>query len=250
MAYSNFAYYYDLLNQAADYDALYSKIIGFLGKASTGKIIVDLGCGTGEIALRLAKDNFDVIAVDASLDMLTVAREKAWEQEHTNILFLNQKLQNLDFYGTIHGAVATFDTLNHIAPKELDLAIQKISLFMEDDSLFIFDVNSPYKHEKILANNTFLIEIEDEIRCEWKNTYKPKKSATEIALRIFENNEIVCTERFLEYSYSLPTLENILRKNKFNITVAIDGETFKEITTTSPRFLVVATKKPEGKRSL
>lgn len=251
MAYADFAYYYDSLNQAADYDALYSEIQQLFKKyKQQGKIIADLGCGTGEISLRLAQDGFDVIAADASMEMLSVAREKAYEQEIDNILFLNQSLESLDLYGTIHGALATFDTLNHLAPEELENAIGKVSLFMEDDSLFIFDVNTPYKHEKILADNSFVVETEDGLKCVWENHYLNEKCATQIALKIFEEDELVCQEEFLEYSYSLDTFKKILENNMFECILAIDGETFEDLNMQSQRALIIAKKKPEGKRSI
>lgn len=251
MAYSSFAYYYDSLNQAADYDALYNEIQELFTRYNQkGTIIADLGCGTGEISLRLAKDNFEVIAVDASMEMLCVAREKAYEQEANNILFLNQPLEKLDLYGTIHGALATFDTLNHLAPKDLEKAIQKIALFMEDDSLFIFDVNTPYKHEEILAENSFVVETEDGLKCTWNNHYLAKKSATQITLEILEDDEIACQEEFLEYCYSFEHFKKILEENMFEFTLAIDGETFKDLNEQSQRALIVAKKKPEGRRSI
>jgi SAM-dependent methyltransferase len=41
------------------------------------KTIVDVGCGTGRHSLALAEAGFDVVGIDASADMIDVARERA-----------------------------------------------------------------------------------------------------------------------------------------------------------------------------
>jgi SAM-dependent methyltransferase len=41
------------------------------------KRIVDVGCGTGRHSLALAEAGFDVVGIDASADMIAVARERA-----------------------------------------------------------------------------------------------------------------------------------------------------------------------------
>ena len=54
MAYNEFAYFYDELNGAADYDALYLYVKSQLEQNGIHDgIVVDLGCGTGELTLML-----------------------------------------------------------------------------------------------------------------------------------------------------------------------------------------------------
>jgi len=51
-----------------------------LGRISQGKRVLDLGCGTGNVASQLRKTiNTDVTGVDASFSMLKVARDKSLE---------------------------------------------------------------------------------------------------------------------------------------------------------------------------
>lgn len=243
MAYSNFAYYYDDLNQAADYDALCTQVLSFLRRQGIQDgIVADLGCGTGEMSLRLADAGYDMIAVDASEDMLAVAREKAAEENSSHILFLRQDLAQLDLYGTIRAAVATFDTLNHLSPQALAVALQKISLFMEPGGMFIFDANTPYKHSAVLANNTFEVETEDDLHCTWKNTYRPELPATEISVAVTWEDTLMCEEHFLEYCYTEQQWRHALQQNGFEIAELADGETFGPLIPESQRFLIVAVK--------
>jgi ubiquinone/menaquinone biosynthesis C-methylase UbiE len=51
-----------------------------LGRISAGKKVLDLGCGTGDVASQVRKIiRADVIGVDASFSMLEVARDKSLE---------------------------------------------------------------------------------------------------------------------------------------------------------------------------
>ena len=173
MAYNEFAYFYDEFNGEADYDALYGYITDELkAHGITDGILADLGCGTGDLTLMLTQAGYDVIGIDRSEEMLSVLREKADELGLTGrLLLLKQDLLDLDLYGTIRAAVSTFDTYSHIGPQEnFEKAIRKAAYFMERGGVFIFDLNTPYKHRHILAGQTFDIEAED-ADCHWSNRY-------------------------------------------------------------------------------
>lgn len=149
MAYNEFAYFYDEFNGEADYDALYGYITDELkAHGITDGILADLGCGTGDLTLMLTQAGYDVIGIDRSEEMLSVLREKADELGLTGrLLLLKQDLLDLDLYGTIRAAVSTFDTYSHIGPQEnFEKAIRKAAYFMEQGGVFIFDLNTPYKH--------------------------------------------------------------------------------------------------------
>ena len=74
MSYKEFSYYYDYFNYNADYDVLADKIHSWASAEKLdGKIACDLGCGTGELAIRLNEIFFfakvvDKTALKVSLD--------------------------------------------------------------------------------------------------------------------------------------------------------------------------------------
>ena len=73
-----YAQQYDLLYKDKNYDAevaLLERL--FQAHALEGNSVLDLGCGTGQHAIRLAKRGFDVTGVDRSPEMLRIARVKA-----------------------------------------------------------------------------------------------------------------------------------------------------------------------------
>lgn len=243
MSYGEFAYWYDALNEEADYDGLMAALLQALhAQGIHNGIVADLGCGTGEISLRLANAGYDVISVDKSPDMLSVLREKQEEQNLPGILLLLQDLSELDLYGTIRAAVSTFDTFNHLPPSILDQALARISLFMESGGVLLFDANTPFKHSEILGNNNFAFALEENLDFIWKNKFDSVLNATKITLEITQNGEQQFCENFYEYIYPIEFWESILPKHGFRILQICDGETFQPLASDSQRYFIKAVK--------
>lgn len=245
MAYNEFAYFYDEFNGEADYDALYGYITGELkAHGITDGILADLGCGTGDLTLMLTQAGYDVIGIDRSEEMLSVLREKADELGLTGrLLLLKQDLLDLDLYGTIRAAVSTFDTYSHIGPQEnFEKAIRKAAYFMERGGVFIFDLNTPYKHRHILAGQTFDIEAED-ADCHWSNRYDETAQRVDITINIdYHETGEHFHEAFSEYSYALDTVCALLEKYGFAVAKVADGESFGPVRSDSPRWIITAVK--------
>ena len=245
MAYNEFAYFYDELNGEADYDALFRYIRAELAAHSVdGGILADLGCGTGDLTLMLAQAGYDVIGIDRSEEMLSVLREKADELGLTGrLLLLRQDLLELDLYGTIRAAVSTFDTFSHIGPLDrFEQAIRKAAYFMEAGGVFVFDLNTPYKHEHILAGQTFDIEAED-ASCHWTNRCDEITGAVQIDIDItYHDTGEHFHESFCEYSYPRETVGTLLQRYGFAVARVADGEDFGPVRPDSPRWIFTAVK--------
>lgn len=244
MAYELFADVYDLFNEDADYHALHQQILTrFQAHGIHDGIVVDLGCGTGDLTLLLAQNGYDMIGVDLSSEMLSILREKASETSR-DILLLCQDLTQLDLYGTVRAAVSTFDTLNHIGPfPSFCKAIAKAALFIEPGGLFVFDMNTAYKHETILSDQVFELDADD-VFCTWYNQYEKEKQRTKITIKLTANNHPAATEQFFEYAYSQTQIEQACQEAKLSILEICDGELFTPLTKTSQRYLITARKEP------
>ncbi len=228
--YGDFSYYYDLLTENVDYEQRCDYICNLLAENGVGKgILLDLACGTGSLSVLLHQRGFDVIGTDASEDMLTKAQEKKYETAPAAI-FLCQKMEELDLFGTINAAVCTLDSINHLTDiKKVDEVFRRVSLFMEDGGIFIFDVNTPYKHREILGDNTFVYDL-DEVYCVWQNS-TDEELLTTVSLDIFEYDEesdsyVRYGEEFCEKGYELDLLKSLAEKHRFE-TVGIYEELTK-----------------------
>ena len=204
-------------------------------------ILADLGCGTGELTLMLTQAGYDMIGIDQSEEMLCVVRDKAEQLGLSGrLLLLRQDLLKLDLYGTIRGAVSTFDTFIHIP--DLDTAIANAGFFMEKGGVFLFDMNTPYKHRNVLGDNAFTFEEED-AACVWRNHYDAANRRVEITVDIdYHETGEHFHEQFCEYTYDLDTIRTALEKHGFALESVCDGETFGPLTEDSQRYFFCAVK--------
>ncbi len=246
--YRDFAFFYDLLMKNADYESRFGYIIGLLAENGIGEgILLDMACGTGTLSKMFAQKGFDVVGIDASEEMLSRAQEKKLE-ESFDALFLCQKMEELDMFGTVDAAVCTLDSLNHVTEKEKIREIfRRVALFMNDNGLFIFDVNTLYKHRRVLENNAFVFDTEN-VFCVWQNTLLEDNETTQINLDIFEGDEeeedvyIRYSEEFFERGYELDFLKKTLENYRFEVVGIYDDMTKEPVREDSERAVFVCKK--------
>lgn len=245
--YGSFSDFYDILTENVNYPQRAQYIADLLtANGIEGGILLDLACGTGKLSTEMAKRGFEVIGVDASGDMLSIAMNNAYESG-VNILFLCQRMQELDLYGTINACVCTLDSINHLTQAaDVQAAFDKVSLFTEPGGVFVFDVNTPFKHREILADNTFVYDM-DGVYCVWQNTLDRDTDTVQIDLDIFEEIEDGVYERiqegFCERAYEINELEAMLDKAGFEVINIYDELTNQPPRADSQRVFIVARKK-------
>lgn len=226
--YRHFSRYYDNLTFNVDYKKradYFQSVLSLYGHE--WGLTLDLACGTGSLTLELKRKGVDVFGIDGSAEMLSVAMDKAYDEE-LQILFLCQQMEQIDLYGTIDTCVCTLDSLNHITDKtQLQKVFDRVALFMNPDGTFIFDVNTVYKHRCILADNTFVYDTEN-VYCVWQNSLK-ENNIVNIDLDLFEREGEGYrrfTEHFKERAYEIDELKQMLTRSGFE-----DIRVFRDMTT-------------------
>lgn len=245
MSYSVFAKYYDALTENVEYAKRADYFLELMERLEHSPgLTLDLACGTGSLTLELFRRGLDIYGIDASVSMLSEARAKCAEQG-ADILFLCQKMQKLDLYGTIDTVLCSLDSLNHLAGKEqLRAAFSRISFFMNPGGYFVFDLNTVYKHQKILGNNTFVYDT-DAVFCVWQNTFYPAAARVDIHLDFFERENAVyrrSSEEFSEWAYELPEVLSLLHEAGFASVEIYDELTFEPPQAESERLVFAARK--------
>lgn len=87
---------------------------------------------------------------------------------------------------------------------------------MEKDGVFVFDLNTPYKHEKVLSGQTFDFD-EDDAACRWSNRYDPQTGRVDLSIDIhYKDTGEDFHESFSEYSYPLDTVKALLTRYGFD----------------------------------
>jgi SAM-dependent methyltransferase len=246
--YGDFAFYYDMLTDNVNYEKRCEYIFSLLAENGVDKgILLDLACGTGTLSVLFAQKGFEIVGVDASEEMLSLAQEKKLQSD-IDAVFLCQKMQQLDLFGTIDAAVCTLDSINHVTDEnDVKEIFRRVSLFMNDKGIFVFDANTPYKHKNVLANNTFVYDL-DEVYCVWQNTYNEKNCITDISLDIFEKDEDDAetyyryNEQFSERGYEIEKLKKWLSDVRFEVLGVYEEMTKSPITEQTQRAVFVCRK--------
>lgn len=245
--YSSFAYYYDELTENVNYKKradYFNSLIKKFGGTENG-ILLDLGCGTGSISEEMARLGYDVIGIDISDEMLSKALDKKFESG-LPIQYLKQDMRNLDMFGTIDITLSALDSINHLHTlDDVIKTFQKVYLFAQPETgLFIFDVNTIYKHKYILADNAFVYDMES-VYCVWQNSFIPENNEVRINLDFFEPDGDCYrrySESFSEFAYDEAVIDKALTDVGFKILAKYDGDTFNPVHSKTERIIYIARK--------
>ena len=178
-------------------------------------MILDLGCGTGSFCIEMSKRGHEMIGIDLSPDMLSCAKEKSIEQD-ADILFLNQDLTDFELYGTVDAVVSLMDSINYVTYKKDVMRIFKlVTNYLNPNGLFIFDINSYYKFDKVLDDNVFY-NIDDEVTYIWQNTFDKTKSICRFDLTFFIKEQVLYNkfdEVHYERAYKAVEIKSMLERS-------------------------------------
>lgn len=138
---SSYASAYDLFYSAKDYDHEVALLERTFQTHSTSEVasVVDLGCGTGNHAVRLGARGLQVTGVDRSPAMLAIAKAKA-EQGSLDLELIEGDVRELDLSRTFDAAISMFAVLGYQTSNE-DVArmLMGVRKHLVTGGLFIFD---------------------------------------------------------------------------------------------------------------
>ena len=224
--FSLLAHVYDAIMTDIDYDN-WGQFILNAAKARDwqGGNCLDIGCGTGNSTFPFVARGYKVIGLDASREMLDVAREKL-----PPITFVQGTFANFDLPERFSLIYSMFDSLNNLlTPEDFLAAARNIRRHLSEDGLFIFDVNT----------TVGLRDLWEMGRAEgWSNNvyYRWEHSFDE-AIRLAkveaycENETTSFTETHFERPYDAPELTDLLTQAGFKHIELLDypeGEAAEE----------------------
>ena len=107
-----------------------------------GGTIVDLGCGSGILAKKLTENNYDLIGIDYSADILEIAKAKAPRAQFIQASFLEYELPYCQ------AVTATGEVINYLFDgknKQENLLhfLAKVYRQLSPKGIFMFDFLSP-----------------------------------------------------------------------------------------------------------
>ncbi len=247
-AYSAFATIYDMCMDNIPYDSWSEYLCSLLQSYGIcDGIVAELGCGTGEITLRLKEQGYDMIGIDASPDMLEVAREKEYELcEEPGILYLLQDMREMELYGTVRAFVSVCDSMNYLLTEEDVLKTLKlVNNYLERDGVFIFDMKTAYYYEHVLGETTRVEHWEDGTMI-WENSYDTENRRNRYDLTMYcrteEDEELFeqMTETHVQQAYSVEQVKALVERAGMEFVAAYDAFTREPVTEKTERFYIIA----------
>lgn len=239
-SYETFAKFYDSLTENVNYEVRNDYVSNFFSRYNeNGKKILDLACGTGTMTKFFVDKGYSVIGIDLSSDMLTVAKEKCPDTQ-----FIKADMKHFSLTDNVDCCLCSLDAINHLTDiEDVDQCFKCVSEALNLGGIFIFDVNTPYKHNSVLADNTFVFDEEDYFLA-WDNNYIGDNTV-EIFLDFFifnGKNYERYSENFSEKAYTVEELKMCLDRNSFEIIGIYDELTQEEPNDRSERIYFVCKK--------
>ena len=179
------------------------------------KTLLDLCCGTGTLTALMAHRGYEMIAVDASADMLMQASGKASDAEIAP-LYLCQDACELDLYGTVDAAYCSLDGINYISPDALPEVFHRLHLFVRPGGLLIFDIRTP-EWLRALDGDIFVDE-KDDVLCLWRADFDEEMPAIVYGMDIFSRVGRLWergSEEHIEYAHEPQALKQLLEAAGF-----------------------------------
>ena len=252
--YESFARVYDTFMDNVPYDEWADYLIRKLREKGIGDgLVLDLGCGTGQITRRLADAGYDMIGVDGSADMLQIAQEAEYARgrdaaaggpQRRDILYLQQDIREFELYGTVRAVISTCDSLNYITSAEDLLQVFRlVNNYLDPKGLFLFDLNTVSHYRDLCADNTFA-ESRDDCSFIWENDYDSVSGINEYDLTLFLRREDGLYERFFEThrekAWETETVRAILEEAGMRYMGALEAYTDAPASDGSDRVLICA----------
>ena len=241
--YEDYARVYDPSGQFA----FSLKTIPYLGRLIErhpvrGRVLLELACGTGTVALAQAEAGWRVYAVDGSAQMLAQARQKATDTG-VNVFWSQQDMRRFVLPERVHLATCLYDSLNYMLTSDDLLAVfRRVYAALLPDGLFLFDMNTAWVMATLWDDETYFSD-DDNLTVILKSHYDSTRQRTAITVTCFQREGELyrkIVEHHAEQAYPPEQIATLLTDAGFQLEAQYDCFSFREPTSTSNRIMWVA----------
>lgn len=223
-AYGAFAYAYDKALGERFFQAAKRLIDDALRRHSTPKRThLDLACGTGLAVRYFRRRGWKSIGIDASYDMLRVARGGP---------FVAADMRALPFRRTFARITCLYDSLNHLLEREdLVAAFRAVRDVMDDDSLFLFDVNHPEIYPEVWGLADPFVSKGRDYHLEIATTYRSRERIGKALVSGWANlngEKVEIREVHLQRAYSQRDITRALGEAGLSVAEVRDFDPYEE----------------------
>lgn len=178
--------------------------------------VVDLGCGSGSMCWLLAQQGYEVIGVDLSEEMLTVAWDKCGDLPRSP-MFVCQSMDQLALPQKVDWVVSCLDAINYVTdPACCKETFRRVFENLQPGGVFSFDVNTPEKL-RAMDGQVFLDE-DDDVYCVWRGEFDEEENICYYGMDLFQRQGDMWERSFeehCEYAYTIAELTKYLEQAGF-----------------------------------
>ena len=271
-SYKSFASVYDSFMDETDYELLAEQIRNLIGKYGLSKpaqertgasesadvllaaeknLVVDLGCGTGKLTEIMAGYGYDMMGLDLSEDMLSIAIERRDKLGHKT-MYLCQDMRSFELYGTAGTFLSVGDSVNYLtSDRDLDKLFRRVNTFLFPRGIFIFDFKTIHFFRDVVGDRIIAEDRED---CSfiWDNSYDEKTDINEYDLSLFlrDDSAGAADNAFRKFEevhrqrgYTLEHIRETAVRAGLSFVAALDRDTGGSASEKSERILCVVQEK-------
>ena len=253
-AYDSLAMLYDRFMADIDYASWAAYLSGFLSGAMRGPDerlrVVDCGCGTGALTLQLLKGGMNVTGLDASPEMLRVAKDKLRLAGFAEAALVLGDMRSFLVPRPVDAVVSACDGVNYLLNED-DAALFFNAAFdaLRPGGLLLFDISSPYKLKKLLDGHSF---GEDLVDCAYlcQNSYDANSMLLQMDLSMFvreaDGRYARVEETHFQRAYEAEALRTLLQKTGFEAVQVYEAFTNHAPPAAAERIQFVARRPLDG----
>ena len=182
--------------------------------------VLDLCCGTGQLAAELSRQGYRTTGLDGSQGMIEIAKKNAPDAD-----FVVQDARNIALPGRFSAVFSTFDSLNHVMSlDELEQVFQSVFAVLEGGGYFVFDLNMEEGFRSRWRGSFEFVE-EDHV-CVVRSSHDASEKTGRLDVTLFEIKGVgwVRTDfPLIQRWYEEHEIRERLRKARFEELESFDG---------------------------
>lgn len=242
MIYQTFAQVYERLMDHTLYAQWLAYVQKHVAKRAT---VLELACGTGDLAKQMSEVDYQVTALDLSEEMLSIASEKL---ANTDVALLQGDMTDLTALQVTYDAVVCFDDSICYMPdlKQVKAVLKQAYAHLKTGGVLLFDAHSIYQMDTVFPEFMYNDKTEDSAFL-WRSFSEEQPHSIVHDLTFFVYNEAkkaydVFNEEHYERTYQLSDYQRILEEIGFSqIEITADFGN-KAVEETSDRWFFKAIK--------
>ncbi|WP_457752903.1 class I SAM-dependent methyltransferase [Thermococcus sp.] len=200
--------------------------------------ILDLACGFGRHAIKLAELGHEVVGVDIMEGFLEIARKTA-EERGVNVKFMKGDMRKLNFRNEFDIVLLLFTSFGYFSDEENFKVLKNVHVALKSGGLFVLDVpnrdffvKNMQRYYVLEKGKDMMIDITD------FDLFSGRANTKRIIIRDNKRREFSFSVRI----YTFTELKELLRRAGFEIRKVYGGFDGRELSLNAPRIIMIVRK--------